>query len=153
MDSRSALSEEPTKRKKKSKHGSKKAAKKGHRQSSQLPPVDPYELDMSGVPRDKLEQTVNAFHRVNQGLKSSSDRAESALSGMTRMMTRMTRARNDEREWLQEENRLLRDLVGWRRAAPRVAEPPPESSEDETESLDEDEQEEDSAEGQEAGDA
>ena len=83
MDSRSALSEEPTKRKKKSKHGSKKAAKKGHRQSSQLPPVGNFELDMTGVPRDKLEQTVNAFHRVNQGLKSSSDRAESALSGMT----------------------------------------------------------------------
>ena len=81
MDSRSVLSEEPTKRKKKSKHGSKKAAKKGHRQSSQLPPVDTYELDLEGVPRDKLEQTVGALHRVNQGLKSSSDRAESALSG------------------------------------------------------------------------
>ena len=97
MDSRSVLSEEPTKGKKKSKHGSKKAAKKGHRQSSQLPPVDTYELDMEGVPRDKLEQTVHALHRVNQGLKSSSDRAESALSGMSRMIGKMTRARNDER--------------------------------------------------------
>ena len=69
------------------------------------------------------------------------------------MMSRMTRARNDEREWLQEESRLLRDLVGWKRAVPRVATPPPESSEDETESLDEDEQEEEAADEQEAGDA
>ena len=98
------------KRKKKSKVGSKKAARKGHRQASQLPPVDTYELDMTGVPREKLEQTVNAFHRVNQGLKSSSDRAESALSGMSRMIGKMTKARNDERGWLQEENRLLKDL-------------------------------------------
>ena len=108
---------------------------------------------MTGVPREKLEQTVNAFHRVNQGLKSSSDRAESALSGMTRMMSKMTRARNDERGWLQEENRLLKDLVGWKRAGPRVATPPPSSSEEETESLDEDEQEEDAADDKEAGDA
>ena len=158
FDSRSVLSEEPAKRKKKSKHGSKKAAKKGHRQPSQPPSVDEYELDMEGVPRDKLEQTVNALHRVNQGLKSSSDRAESALSGMSRMIGRMTRARNDERNWLQEENRLLKDLVGWKRVGPRVATPPPSSSsssssEDETESLDDDEQEVDAAVIEEAGHA
>ena len=153
IDSRSVLSEEPAKRKKKSKHGSKKAAKKGPRQPTQPPSVGEYELDMEGVPRDKLEQTVNALHRVNQGLKSSSDRAESALSGMSRMIGRMTRARNDERNWLQEENRLLKDLVGWKRAGPRVATPPPSSSEDETESLDDDEQEEDAAVIEEAGDA
>ena len=153
MDSRSVLSEEPAKRKKKSKHGSKKAAKKGHRQPSHPPSVGEYELDMEGVPRDRLEQTVHALHRVNQGLKSSSDRAESALSGMPRMIGRMTRARNDERNWLQEENRLLNDLVGWKRVGPRVATPPPSSSEDETESLDDDEQEEDAAVIEEAGDA
>ena len=145
IDSRSVQSEEPVKRKKKSKHGSKKEAKKGHRQPSQPPSVDACELDMEGVPRDELEQTVNALHRVNQGLKSSSDRAESALSGMSRMIGKMTRARNDERSWLQEENRLLKDLVGWKRAGPRVATPPPSSSEDETESLDEDEQKGDAA--------
>ena len=115
--------------------------------------MDTYELDMEGVPRDKLEQTVNALHRVNQGLKSSSDRAESALSGMSRMIGRMTRARNDERGWLREENRLLKDLVGWKRAGSRVATPPPSSSEEETESLDDDEQEEDAAIVEEAGDA
>ena len=115
--------------------------------------MDTYELDMTGVPREKLEQTVNAFHRVNQGLKSSSDRAESALSGMSRMIGKMTKARNDERGWLQEENRLLKDLVGWKRVGSRVATPPPSSSEEETESLDEDEQEEDAASGKEAGDA
>ena len=153
MDSRSALSEEPTKRKKKSKLGSKKAAKKGHRRSPQPPPVDVYELDIEGVPRDKLEQAVNAFHRVNQGLKSSSDRAESALSGMSRTIGRVTRARNDERGWLREEKRLLKDLVGWKRAGSRVATPPPSSSEEETESLDDDEREEDAAPDKEAGDA
>ena len=58
------------------------------------------------------------------------------------MIGKMTRARNDERGWLQEENRLLKDLVGWKRAGSRVASPPPSSSEDETESLDDDEQEE-----------
>ena len=61
----------------------------------QLPPVDIYELGLEGVPRDKLEQTVGALHRVNQGLKSSSDHAESALSGMSRMIGRMTRALSD----------------------------------------------------------
>ena len=90
--------------------GSKKLAKRGHRSS---PPTDPdrgtYELDMSGVPRDKLELTVSTLHRVNQGLKSSSDRAESALSGMTRAVGKMTKARNDKEGWLMEENRLLRD--------------------------------------------
>ena len=59
------------------------------------------------------------------------------------MIGRMTRARNDERGWLREENRLLKDLVGWKRAGSRVASPPPpSSSEDETESLDDDEEEE-----------
>ena len=113
---------------------------------------------MEGVPRDRLEQTVHALHRVNQGLKSSSDRAESALSGMSRMIGKMTRARSDERNWLQEENRLLKDLVGWKKVGPRVATPPPSSSsssssEDETESLDDDEQEVDAAVIEEAGHA
>ena len=142
------------KRKKKSKHGSKKAAKKGHRsQPSQPPVVDQYELDMEGVPRDKLELTLNAMHRVNQGLKSSSDRAESALSGMSRMIGRMTRARNDERGWLKEENRILKDLVGWKRSASQVAPPSPASPEEETDSLEEDEEEEDAEVDEEVGDA
>ena len=132
--------DEPMKRKKKSKHGSKKAAKKGHRsQPSQPPEVDEYELDMEGVPRDKLERTLTAMHRVNQGLKASSDRAESAVSGMTRMIGRLTRARDDERGWLREENRILKDLVGWKKSGSRVASPPPSSSEEETASLEEDE--------------
>ena len=134
VDAQSAMGDEPMKRKKKSKHGSKKAAKKGHKsQPSQPPEVDTCELDMEGVPRDKLERTLNAMHRANQGLKSSSDRAESALSGMSRVIARMTRARNDERGWLREENRILKDLVGWKRPGPRAASPPPSSSEEEEE--------------------
>ena len=113
--------------------------------------VGEYQLDMEGVPRDKLEQTVHAL--VNQGLKSSSDRAESALSGMSRMIGKMNKAQNDRQTWLQEENRLLKDLVGWKRAGSRVATPPPSSSEGETESLEDDEQEEDAAVREEVGDA
>ena len=82
LDLYSVFSEEPAKRKKKVWQGSKKLAKKGHRSApSQDPERGTYELDMSGVPRDKLELTVSTLHRVNQGLKSSSDRAASALSG------------------------------------------------------------------------
>ena len=104
-DVQSATGGEPMKRKKKSKHGSKKAAKRSSRsRPSQVPKAEGYELDMEGVPRDKLERTLTAMHRVNQGLKASSDRAESAVSGMTRMMNRLTKARNDERGWLQEED-------------------------------------------------
>ena len=70
------------KRRKKSKHGSKKAAKKGHRAPPSQPPgEDEYELDMEGVPRDKLEKSLATMHRINQGLKASSDKAESAMSG------------------------------------------------------------------------
>ena len=44
------------KRKKKSWQGSKKLAKKGHRSApSQSPEVGTFELDMTGVPREKLE--------------------------------------------------------------------------------------------------
>ena len=118
-DLQSVFSEEPTKRKKKAWQGSKKLAKRGHRSSPSLDPDrGTYELDMSGVPRDKLELTVSTLHRVNQGLKSSSDKAESALSGMTRAVDRMTKARNDKEGWLMEENRLLRDLIGWKKPHP-----------------------------------
>ena len=150
----SATGDEPMKRKKKSKHGSKKAARKGPRsRPSQVPEADEYELDMEGVPRDKLERTLTAMHRVNQGLKASSDRAESAVSGMTRTMTRLTKARDDERGWLKEENRILKDLVGWKKSASRAASPPPSSSEEETASLEEDEDEEEAAPFEEVRDA
>ena len=82
------------------------------------------------------------MHRVNQGLKASSDKADSAMSGMSRMIGRLTRARDYERGWLREENRILKDLVGWKKSGSRVASPPPSSSEEETESLEEDEDEE-----------
>ena len=142
------------KRKKKSKQGSKKLAKRGHRSApSQSPEVGTFELDMTGVPREKLELTVSTLHRVNQGLKSSSDRAESALSGMTRAVGKMTRARNDEKNWLMEENRLLKDLIGWKKVEPQVAPSPSSSSEDETESLEEDEQEAGDTIQEEVGDA
>ena len=153
-DVQSVMSEEPMKTKKKSWQGSKKLAKRGHRSTpSQSPEVGTYELDMTGVPREKLELTVSTLHRVNQGLKSSSDRAESALSGMTRAVGKMTRARNDEKNWLMEENRLLKDLIGWKKVEPQVAPPPSSSSEDETESLEEDEQEARDTIQEEVGDA
>ena len=151
-DVQSATGEEPMKRKKILKYGSKKAAKKSsHSRPSQVPEAEGYELDMEGVPRDKLERTLTAMHRVNQGLKASSDRAESAVSGMTRMMNRLTKARNDERGWLQE-NRILRDIVGWKNAS-RAASPPPSPSEEETDSLEEDRDEEEDAPYEEVGDA
>ena len=142
------------KRKKKVWQGSKKLAKRGHRSSpSQDPDMGTYELDMSGVPRDKLELAVHTFHRVNQGLKSSSDKAESALSGMTRAVDRMTKARNDKEGWLMEENRLLRNLIGWKKIEPREAPSPRSPSAEATESLEEDDPEGSGADKEEVGDA
>ena len=153
-DAQSAFSEEPAKRKKKVWQGSKKLAKRGHRSSpSRDPDRGTYELDMSGVPRDKLELTVSTLHRVNQGLKSSSDKAESALSGMTRAVDRMTKARNDKEGWLMEENRLLRNLIGWKKIEPREAPSPRSPSAEATESLEEDDPEELGAAKEEVGDA
>ena len=153
-DTRSVFSEEPAKRKKKVWQGSKKLAKRGHRSSpSQDPDMGAYQLDMSGVPRDKLELTVSALHRVNQGLKSSSDKAESALSGMTRAVDRMTKARNDKEGWLMEENRLLRNLIGWKKIEPREAPSPRPPSAEATESLEEDDPEGSGADKEEVGDA
>ena len=141
-DLQSVMSEEPAKRKKKSWQGSKKLAKRGHRSApSHDPEMGTYELDMSGVPRDKLELTVSTLHCVNQGLKSSSDRAESALSGMTRAVGKMTKARNDKEGWLMEENRLLRDLIGWKKVESQAAPSRSSPSDEETESLEEDDQE------------
>ena len=108
---------------------------------------------MSGVPRDKLELTVSTLHRVNQGLKSSSDKAESALSGMTRAVDRMTKARNDKEGWLMEENRLLRNLIGWKKIEPREAPSPRSPSAEATESLEEDDPEGSGADKEEVGDA
>ena len=70
---------------------------------------------------------------------------------MTRLVNRLTKARNGERGWLQEENRILKDLVGWKRSASRAASPPP--SEEETDNLEEDEDEEGDATSEEVGDA
>ena len=153
-DLHSVFSDEPAKRKKKVWQGSKKLAKRGHRSSpSRDPERGTYELDMSGVPRDKLELTVSTLHRVNQGLKSSSDKAESALSGMTRAVDRMTKARNDKEGWLMEENRLLRNLIGWKKIEPREAPSPRSPSAEATESLEEDDPEELGAAKEEVGDA
>ena len=69
------------------------------------------------------------------------------------MIGRMTKAQNDERGWLREENRILKDLVGWKRSVPRVASPPSASSEEETASLEEDEEEEKAEIDEEVGDA
>ena len=65
----------------------------------------------------------------------------------------MTRARNDETSWLMEENRLLKDLIGWKKVESQVAPSPSSSSEDETESLEEDEQEAEDTIQEEVGDA
>ena len=63
------------------------------------------------------------------------------MSGMTRAVGRMTKARNDKEGWLMEENRLLRDLIGWKKVEPQAAPSPRAPSEDETESLEEDDPE------------
>ena len=71
------------------------------------------------MPEDKLRETLSRMHRVNQGLRASSEKAESAVSEMTRVMGKLNRARNAEREWLQEESKILKDLVGWKKRSPR----------------------------------
>ena len=43
---------------------------------------------------------------------------------------------------LQEENRILKDLIGWKRSKTRAPSPPMPPSEQETDSLEEDEAEE-----------
>ena len=139
---RSEKGDEPAKRKYKSKHGSKKAAKKASKfRRSQDPEEDDWELDIGDdVPQDKLRETLTAMHRVTTGLRASSEKAESAVSQMTRVMGRLNRARNAERGWLQEENRLLKDIVGWKKRKPKDPTPPPsDSEEEETDSLEEDE--------------
>ena len=93
------------------------------------------------APDDKLRETLTRMHKVTKGLRASSEKAESAVSQMTRVMGRLNRARDAERGWLQEENKLLKDIVGWKKRKPRDPTPPQsaDSEEDETDSLEEDE--------------
>ena len=143
----SAKGEELVKRKKKSKHGSKKAAKKASKsRPSHDPEADDWELDIGDdMPREVLKKSLTAMHRVNKGLKASSEQADSAVSEMSQLMGKWSRARDAERGWLQEENRILKDLVGWKRSATRAPSPPPTDSEEETDNLEEDEAEEEDA--------
>ena len=61
---------------------------------------------------------------------------------MTRVVGKRSRARNAERGWLQEENRILKDIVGWKTSAARAPTPPPtDSEEEETDSVEGDEAE------------
>ena len=61
---------------------------------------------------------------------------------MTHMMGKWSRARNAECGWLQEENRIVKDIVGWKKSAARAPSPSPtDSEEEETDSLEEDEAE------------
>ena len=89
-----------------------------------------------------MRESLTAMHRVNRGLKASSERADSTVSEMTRLMGRRSRERDQERGWLQEENRILKDLIGWKRSHRRAPSPPKSSSGEETDSLEEDEAEE-----------
>ena len=79
--------EEPAKREYKSKHGSKKAAKKAHRsRRSRDPEADESEQDIGDdVPKEKQRETLSAMHRVTRGLRASSEKAESAVSQMSRV--------------------------------------------------------------------
>ena len=100
-----------------------------------------WELEIGDdVPEDKRRETLTRMHRVTKGLRASSDKAESAVSQMTQLMGEWNKARNAERGWLQEENQLLKDIVGWKKRRPREASPPvSDPVEDETDSLEEDE--------------
>ena len=102
-----------------------------------------WELDSGDdVPKEKLRETLTAMHKLTKGLKASSEKAESAVSETTRMMDKWNRARNAERGWLQKENQLLKDIVGWKKPKPMDPTPPPSDSEEEaTDSLEEDEAE------------
>ena len=106
----SAKGAEPVKTKKKSKHGSKKAAKKASKsRPSHDPEADDWELDIrDDTPREKLKETLTAMHRVNGGLKASSEQADSAVSEMCHLMGKWRRARDAERGWLQEENGIVK---------------------------------------------
>ena len=55
--------------------------------------------------------------------------------------------------WLMEENRLLRNLIGWKKIEPREAPSPRSPSAEATESLEEDDPEELGAAKEEVGDA
>ena len=146
--------EEPAKRKHKSKHGSKKEAKRATKsRRSQEEPDEDWDFDLGDeVPDDKLRETLSRMSRVTKGLRASSEKADSAVSQMSNLMTKMgkqqrawEKARNSERDWLQEENRLLKDGLGWKKRRPQSRErSPPRSDpeEDETDSLEEDEPEE-----------
>ena len=89
---------------------------------------------------------------MTKGLKASSENAASAVSRMSNLMTQMgrqqrewERAKNTERDWLQEKKRLFKDVLGWRtRRPPSRERTPPDSEpvEEETGSLEEDEPEE-----------
>ena len=90
------------------------------------------------VPDDKLQETLTRMHKVTKRLRASSEKAESAVSQMTRVTGKLNRARNAERGWLQEENKLLKDIVGWKKRKPKDPTPPPsDPEEDETDSLEE----------------
>ena len=141
--------EEPAKRKHRSKHGSKKEAKRATRsRRSHDPEEEEWELDLGDeVLEDKLRETLTRTHRATKGLRGSSDKANSAVSQTSHLMTQVgkqqrewAKARNAERGWLQEENQFLKDIVGWKKRKPREPSPPrSDPEEDETDSLEEDE--------------
>ena len=64
--------EEPAKRKYKSKHGSKKEAKRATRsRRSHEPEEEEWELDLGDeVPEDKLRETLTRMQRVTKGLRA-----------------------------------------------------------------------------------
>ena len=104
------------------------------------------------VPNDKLRETLKRMNRVTKGLKARSEKADSAVSRMSNLMSQIGRqqrewekAKNIERDWLQEENKLLKDVLGLRKRRPPSRErTPPESEpvEEETDSLEADEPDE-----------
>ena len=86
------------------------------------------DLDLGDVvPDDRLREALKRMGKVNKGLKASSEKAESAVSKMSNLMTQMgeeqrrwEKAKNTEREWLQEENKLLEEIFGVEEAASSI---------------------------------
>ena len=113
------------------------------------------ELDFDlgdAIPDGKLRETLKRMNRATKSLNASSEKADSAVSRMSNLMSQMgkqqcewEKAKNTERDWLQEENRFLKDVLGWRkRRPPSRKRPPPDSEpvEEETDDLEEDEPDE-----------
>ena len=146
--------DEPARRRRQSKSKrAKKAAKvKGRGQSprSSHAQLEDYGVEdfQDLIPDDLLRATITRMGHLNRGYKYTSESARSAASRMLTLMTEMgeehqklEKAREAEKELLQEENKLLKQTIGLIRRDPRTrrSQPPSEPRppvEPEFESLD-----------------